>query len=354
LLNNITVNDTLAVLLGKLNLNARIITLPATGYLTETPGNVIYGVSGYITTTRNVGIPSSLNVGGLGAVLTATTNLGSTEIKRGHTVQTGLNGGTSIRRYYDISPANNKGLDANLVFKFDDSELNGKPEPALKLFRSANGGTTWFYQGGSVNIATNEITLNGIASFSRWSADSSLLPSAITLIMQGFYNIPTNNLNMSDTVRTYLRNTNSPYTVVDSSKGILDSLTFRSSFQFPNAPSGTYYIHLKHRNSLETWSKTGVAYSMDTTINYDFTFAANQAYGNNMIQKGTKFCIYSGDVNQNGAIDASDLAIVDTDAAAFVTGYVNSDVNGDNSTNALDLSITDNNAFNFVSKITPP
>ena len=90
------------------------------------------------------------------------------------------------------------------------------------------------------------------------------------------------------------------------------------------------------------------------TINYDFTFAANQAYGNNMILKGTKYCIYSGDVNQNGAIDASDLAIVDTDAAAFVNGYVNSDVNGDNSTNALDLSITDNNAFNFVSKITPP
>ncbi len=287
-------------------------------------------------------------------MLTATTNLGSTEIKRGHTVQTGLNGGTSIRRYYDISPTNDKGLNASLIFKFDDSELNGKPEPTLKLFRSSNSGGSWSYQGGTVNIATNEITLDNIASFSRWSADSSGLPSAITLIMQGFYNIPTNNLNMSDTVRIYLRNLSSPHSIVDSSKGIIDSLTFRYPFQFSNASTGTYYLQIKHRNSLETWSKIGVIYTMGNTINYDFTFAANQAYGNNMILKGTRYCIYSGDVNQDGSINVLDLGLVDNDAGNFVTGYVNTDVNGDRAVNALDLGITDNNAFNFVSKVTPP
>ena len=110
------------------------------------------------------------------------------------TVQTGLNGGTNIRRYYDIRPENDEGLNANLIFKYDDSELDGKPEPALKLFR-ASYAVPWSYQGGTVNIATNEITLNNIAYLSStWSADSSSLPPAITFVMQGFYNIPTNNL----------------------------------------------------------------------------------------------------------------------------------------------------------------
>ena len=251
LTNNITL-DTLNVILGDLDLSGDIITLPATGLLTETNGNTVKGTAGYITTTRNVGIPSSLNVGGLGAVLTATTNLGSTEVRRGHTVQTGLNGGTSIRRYYDITPANNTGLNATLVFKFDDSELNGKPEPSLKLFKSTNSGSNWLYQGGTVNIAASQITLPGITSFSRWSADSSKVSAAIGLIMEGFYNIATNNLNMTDTVRAYLRNISLPYAIVDSAVGLLDSLTFKSAMQFTNASTGSYYIQLKHRNSLET------------------------------------------------------------------------------------------------------
>ncbi|MBK8550202.1 MAG: hypothetical protein IPL53_03755 [Ignavibacteria bacterium] len=349
ILNNVTVNDTLAVILGDLNLNGRVITISPTGYLTETPGNTVKGVTGHIVTTRNIGTPSSLNVGGFGAVLTANANLGSTEIKRGHTVQFGLNGGTSIQRYYDITPANNSGLNASLVFKFDDSELNGKPEPSLKLFKSTNAGATWLFQGWNVNIAANEITLTGLTSFSRWSADSSGVSAAIGLIMEGFYNIATNDLNMVDTVRAYLRNTSSPYAVIDSSKGFVDSLTFKSALQFLNAPSGTYYIQLKHRNSLETWSKNGVNYIQDSTLNYDFTFAAAQAFGNNMTLKGTKYCLYSGDVTQNGFIDLDDVLLINNDSRNFVNGYVSTDVNGNSVVDLTDVLIAYNNSNNFVS-----
>lgn len=353
LLNNTTVNDTLAVILGDLNLNGRVITISPTGYLTETPGNTVKGVTGHIVTTRNVGTPNSLNVGGFGAVLTANANLGTTEIKRGHTVQFGLNGGTSIQRYFDITPANNSGLNATLVFKFDDSELNGKPEPSLKLFKSTNAGATWLFQGGIVNIATNEITLTGLSSFSRWSADSSGVSAAIGLIMEGFYNIATNDLNMVDTVRAYLRNTSSPYAIIDSSKGFIDSLTFKSALQFLNAPSGTYYIQLRHRNSLETWSKNGVNYIQDSTLNYDFTFAAAQAFGNNMVLKGTKYCLYSGDVTQDGSIDLSDVILINNNASSFVTGYVNTDANGNSIVDLTDVLIAYNNSLNFISKKTP-
>ncbi|MBK7159720.1 MAG: hypothetical protein IPH77_14580 [Ignavibacteria bacterium] len=72
-----------------------------------------------------------------------------------------------------------------------------------------------------------------------------------------------------------------------------------------------------------------------------------------MILKGTKYCIYSGDVNQDGIIDASDLSEVDNDAFNSLSGYVRTDVTGDDFVDAEDVSIVDNNAYNSVSVIRP-
>lgn len=266
--------------------------------------------------------PIGLNVAGIGAVLTTATNLGNTEIRRGHTLQSGLNGGTSIKRYYDITPTTNTGLNATLVFKYDDSELNGKPEPSLKLFKSTNSGATWLYQIGSVNVSTNEITLSGIPSFSRWSSDSSAVSASVKMVLQGFYDPATNTLNMSDTVRAYLRNTTFPFAPVDSAKEILNSVTLKAGFQFMNAVTGTYYLQIKHRNALETWSSVGLLYTAGATFNQDFSFAKNMAFGSNQIQVDAApltFAFWSGDVNQDGIIDAGDISLVENNAAGSVS-----------------------------------
>jgi len=356
LLGSIIISDTLALMLGDLNLSGNVITFTPDGFLSETPENVIFGASGHIITTRTLGAPSAMNVAGFGAVLTSAVNLGSTEIKRGHAVQTGLNGGTSIKRYFDITPVNNSGLNATLVFKYDDTELNGKPETSLKLFKSTNTGSTWLFQNGVVNHLANQITLTGINSFSRWSSDSSGVSASIKLIMQGFYNSSSNAMSMDDTVRVYLRNTSAPFAIVDSAKEIINRITLKAAFKFPNATAGTYYLQLKHRNSIETWSNTGLAYIPGTTLNHDFTFAQNMAFGLNQIQVDAsplRFALYSGDVNQDGTIDASDLSNVDNDAFSSVSGYVNTDLNGDDLVDATDVSIVDNNAFNAVSVVRP-
>ncbi len=351
---NVIVNDTLSDLLGHLNLNGNILTISPTGYLTETSGNTVNGTAGYITTTRNLNAPSSLNVGGLGAVLTTSVNIGSTEIRRGHTAQNGLGGNQSILRYFDITPSVNTGLNGTLVYKYDESELNGRVESMLALYRSTNSGTNWILRGGAVNAANNTVTLSGIDAFSRWSATSNLVAAQIKILIEGFYNNAANSLNMRDTVRAYLRNIASPYAVVDSAKSPLDSLTFLGTYNFNNAPSGTYYIQLKHRNSIETWSKSGgVSYVRGAVLNYDFTSAASQAFGNNLTLKGSKYCIYSGDITQDGSVDLTDLSLVDNAAANFLSGYVNTDVNGDNFVDLSDYSIVDNNAYNFVGKVIP-
>ncbi|MBS1551301.1 MAG: hypothetical protein JST15_04435 [Bacteroidetes bacterium] len=355
-LGNVTVNDTLSVIQGSVNLNGKIITLSSTGYLTETPGNVLFGTAGYIAYSRDIGTPSSLNAGGLGAVLTSASNLGVTEIKRGHTVQTGLNGGTSIKRYYDINPSVNSGLNASLVFKYDDTELNGKPETLLRLFKSTNSGSTWLYQTGNVNILANEITLSGINSFSRWSSDSSAASASVKMIMEGFYNPATNKLNMNDTVRAYLRNAAFPFAIVDSAKEIVNLNTLKVSYKFANAVNGNYYLQMKHRNSIETWSNSALTYNVSSTLNYDFTFSANQAFGNNQINVDNtpvSFAFYSGDINQDGTIDASDVSEVDNDANISLSGYVKTDVTGDDFVDAQDVSIVDNNANISVTAVTP-
>jgi len=179
--------------------------------------------------------------------------------------------------------------------------------------------------------------------------------STFTLAQQGFYNTSISALNMRDTVRIYLRNTVAPYTIVDSGKTVIDSLTLSGSLTFSNAQSGTYYIVVKHRNALETWSKSGgEAFVRGTTFTYDFTSANTQAYGGNEIIKGGESCMFSGDVDQDYTIDATDLILISNDAILFSEGYVVTDVTGEGFVDVLDLITAYNNSVNFVTREAPP
>ncbi len=169
----LTINGNL-ILEKNFDLNGNNITLSSTSYLREGTG-VLSGVAGTISTTRNLSSPAALDVGGLGLRISSTINLGSTTITRGHAVQTG-NGNSSIKRYYDISPTNNSSVNGTIVFPYLDSELNGLTENNFVLFRSADGGTTWTNQSGTLSPANNTVTKSAIPSFSRWTVGDSALP----------------------------------------------------------------------------------------------------------------------------------------------------------------------------------
>ena len=125
------------------------------------------------------------------------------------------------------------------------------------------------------------------------------------------------------------------------------------SFVFNNASNGVnYYIHVKHRNAIETWSRTTGAFASNYRA-YDFTTDSGKAFGYNMVKKGTKWVFYGGDVNQDGFVDGTDNNLIDNDAANFTSGYVATDLNGDDFVDATDYSISDNNAYLFIGKITP-
>ena len=176
----------------------------------------------------------------------------------------------------------------------------------------------------------------------------------LTMLVQGFYN-PATNTTVQDTVRVYIRNSTNPYAIVDSSTAVF-STTGQATVNFTNITNGVnYYIQVKHRNSLETWSKTAQAFTSGL-LNYDFTTAATKAFGDNMKQVDSspvEFAVYSGDVNKDGTVDATDLSLIDNDATAFAGGYIVTDLTGDDFVDGTDFSIADNNAANFVGVVRP-
>ncbi|SLM27878.1 exported hypothetical protein [Desulfamplus magnetovallimortis] len=156
------------LLLGKdISMSSNTFTLGSSANLVE--GSYRLFGAGNITTTRDLNNITAENVAGLGAVLTTSANLGSTTITRAHTAQT-ISGNPSILRYYDITPTTNTGLNATLVFNYNDSELNGLTEADLKLWKSTDGGTNWIVSGGTIDTANNTITVTGQDGFSRWRA----------------------------------------------------------------------------------------------------------------------------------------------------------------------------------------
>ncbi len=163
----LTVNGNL-LLESNLDLNGQTIDLGSTGHLLEGSGN-IYGTSGSIATTRDLSNIDE-NVAGLGAEITTTADMGSTTVTRYHSAATNPSG---ISRKYAISPTNNEGLDATLVFHYLDGELNGQTEADLKLYKSSDDSSWERQEGSTVNTGDNTVTLSGIGTFSYWTASSS-------------------------------------------------------------------------------------------------------------------------------------------------------------------------------------
>ena len=123
--------------------------------------------------------------------------------------------------------------------------------------------------------------------------------------------------------------------------------------QIPVNLNGSYFITVKHRNSITTVSATPVSFA-GSVINYNFTDSQNKAFGNNL--KPTtdgRFTFYGGDINQDDILDGSDMATVDNLTAAYAFGYLPEDVNGDGIIDGSDMAVIDNNTALYVAAVYP-
>jgi hypothetical protein len=162
-----------------------------------------------------------------------------------------------------------------------------------------------------------------------------------------------------DWIMVELRSTTPNYSLISRRAGFLKAdgsivdLDGTSALRFSNLNSDNYYIVIKYLNTIETWSKDGGESFNNSIISYDFTSSQSQAYGNNLVLKESKWCIYSGDSNQDGYIDKTDNLIIDYDNNNFTYHSIN-DLNGDGMVDLSDLIISDRNLNNHISRIIPP
>jgi uncharacterized repeat protein (TIGR03803 family) len=164
---------------------------------------------------------------------------------------------------------------------------------------------------------------------------------------------------LCDSITIEIRSSSSPYSIVHIESGTI-ATDGNGSFTLPGVlTGGNYYLVIRHRNSLETWSANPV--NLGAVTSYDFSTSASQAYGSNQMDMGGGvFAIYSGDISngilagqQDGLVDEEDYLEMQNAILGIYSGYVISDLTGDRLTEAADFSLIENNWSQSVSVIKP-
>jgi hypothetical protein len=192
----------------------------------------------------------------------------------------------------------------------------------------------------------NTIKLNLTTFLEGSYADSSSMTATANKINAAISS------SIADSIIVELHASTSPYATMYSSKGVVNT-NGTASISFPNSTlDSSYYIVIKHRNSIETWSASPITISNHTI--YNFTTSASQAYGANLSNLGKGvFGIYSGDINQDGSIDFNDYPELDIASNLGVLGYDVNDLNGDASVDFNDFPILDVNSNDGIIVVRP-
>ena len=259
---------------------------------------------------------------------------------------------TYLNRYWTMSATGISSPNYSATFTYLPADVVGTE---ASLLGGLWNGTTWSGLG-AVNSGAHTFSATAQTTFGDFSAGTGNAFAGIgyvtvKVIMQGYYN-PGDFLNAADSIYTYLAASTSPFAFVDSARCLVDSVSFLATGAFASAPSANYYLVIKHRNSVETWSASPVTFAKGSTAVYDFTDAQTKAYGDNLVEVSTspvRWAIFSGDVNQDGYVDPLDMSIIDQDSFNYVSGIgLVTDLNGDHYIDPLDMSLADQNSFNYV------
>jgi hypothetical protein len=178
----------------------------------------------------------------------------------------------------------------------------------------------------------------------------------LKLYLQGYYNgggfmVPaafnqghTTNSSLTDSITVELRDANPPYAVTESLPfELMTNGTASGTF----TSTGSKYIVINHRNSIQTWSAAPVTLIPNTL--FDFSVNAAQAYGGNMIDMGSGvYAMYTGDLNIDENIDLLDLGLLEQSISNFDFGYFSTDLNGDANVDLLDAPIMEINVNSFI------
>ncbi len=182
------------------------------------------------------------------------------------------------------------------INKFTATPFNGGVTPIYQWKKNGSNAGTNSAVYTDANLVTGNtvqcIMTNNASCITGSPASSSLITMTVNncnttfnlkVLLEGFYNsfadlmVPllfnsglNVNANATDSITIRLYDDVSPYILLESKNALLLN-TGQATAQFLTAiPGHTYYIAVRHRNSLETWSKNPVLFS-GSPVSFDFT-----------------------------------------------------------------------------------
>lgn len=208
--------------------------------------------------------------------------------------------------------------------------------------------TTGNNNGSNISITNCTFTYNVKVFIQGYYIGSGTMRAAVN---PGLY--PT----LCDSVKIELHNAVAPYSLVDYNQGTINT-NGTGQFLLPTTAIGqSFYLVVKHRNTLETWSANPVNITSGGT--YDFSTSANKAYESNQVLVGPGvYAIYSGDISNgttggtaDGQINTSDYNELQNTLGQFLSSYDYHDLTGDFQIESMDYSLMENNInLNLVVK----
>lgn len=273
-----------------------------------------------------------------------------------------LSSSNYLKRYWDIESYGITAFSCNAVFQYDIADVIGSENLILCKNFTSNPISVF----DPANVTLHQLSAIGISEFGSFGGGEDLSSKTLnlTLLLEGLFNgidmTPAQDengnhfgANIADLITVELRENTSPYNVASTFTNQYLLTNGNCVIDIPASYADNYYIVVKHRNSIETWSNNPISFAINS-INYNFTDAASKAFGNNMNQVANGvYAIYVGDVNQDGLVDGSDMSDTETSNNNFETGYLVTDVNGDGLVDGSDMSIVETSNNNFVSSIIP-
>jgi hypothetical protein len=218
--------------------------------------------------------------------------------------------------------------------------------------QSGNYTATLVNAKGCDSIITLQLTINNLPSHLNlrcfiegyMESDNSMKP----VLQNQLQAAP---LSACDTIIVELHQTQQPFATLHTLHTVLQrngdaNCTFPPLFD-------SFFVVIKHRNALETWSALPVKLS-GIPAQYNFTNAANKAFGANQVQVSPgRWAFYSGDIDRTENIDLADLFLLENEIANFNFGYLAEDINGDGTVDLLDLPTVEFNVANYIFSIHP-
>ncbi|MCF8298735.1 MAG: DUF2341 domain-containing protein [Saprospiraceae bacterium] len=140
------------------------VSSPGAGNFSDIPPIIVVTASSNYTSFGGNGLEAAIKIKSKGSSHPGNTKV---KVKRGKQHPHTPNGTTTIKRYVEIEPTTQPD-NVDMVFYYNDSELNGLNEASLALFSWYDN--SWHPQGGVVDVVNNTITVTFINHFSDWTA----------------------------------------------------------------------------------------------------------------------------------------------------------------------------------------